>query len=638
MGLHVVTYRIEAQDRVTGTLSKIATTNKGVQASVEGITDKFNKMVSPVRNLQTHSRFLPGIFSKISSSFSGLTNRIAAAPSRISGFFSYMKNSLGNLGSLLVATFSIQAVGAFFSKSTKLAVDLNESMNKSRVVFGDFFSDIEAYASKADKLSGFSKNAALSYASSFGSMFKELGIHGKQLTTLSEGAVRLASDLASFNNLDPGQAFEALFSGIKGETEVLASNFGIVIDEMMIKKKAIDMGLVSKKQASSTLTKDIKVMAAYQLVLDKTKDAQGDFGRTADQAANKERILKASVENRMASLGKVFLPLYDKMLSKLQKFTDWVSKNQDQIITWVGRGLKIAVVFIAISTAISFVTKAIQIARIATVAFNFVANLNPFAWIPLAIAAIVMLVAYFIKNWDKLRGSFIKWGTFILKWALRLNPLFWIAKAVKWILNKLGELFPGIKERLGAAFSWVVEKVLQLGQILWKYSPWNLIITGLDYIFPGLKEKLSKIFDWIIDKIVSFISWFKKSALGQIISNVFDLKWDAASPKKTKQTKTKKTNAPEANSEANPYGDTASILASVKGKKDKPGDLGGSVNSMANGDGVSGGGNIKHINITIGKLIEKFVIETSNLGMSQSQVKDTITRTLLSAVNDVNYG
>ena len=639
MSLHVVTYRIEGDDRVSAVLQKISSVNTSVKAGVESIKDKLMAAVAPVSNLKARFNALPPVIDKIRAANDKFTNGIKNIPSKIKGSFDWMRRTLGDFGAFITAQFATSAIIGFFGKAKSLAVDLNESINKGRVVFGDFFNDIERYATNADKLSGFSKNAALSYASSFGSMFKELGIHGKDLATLSEGAVRLASDLASFNNLDPGQAFEALFSGIKGETEVLASNFGIVIDEMMVKKKAIDMGLVSKKEAGSALTKEMKVMASYQLVLEKARDAQGDFNRTSDQAANKERILKASVENRLASLGTLFLPLYDKMLTKLQTFMDWVSKNQDQIISWVTKGLKMAAVFLAISTAISVVSRVVTIAKFAMMAFNFVANLNPFAWIPLAIAAVVMLVAYIIKNWDRLRGSFIKWGTFLLKWAVKLNPLSWIANAVKWILNKLEQLFPGIKDRLSVAFTWIIDRLLTLGRLIWKYSPWNLILTGLDYIFPGLKEKLGKVLDWVIDKILAFISWFKKSALGQIISNVFDLKWNSEKPKS--KTESKKKVAIAATNETDPYGSTKDILASVgDGSKGagsaKRGDLGGSVNNIS--DGVSGGGNLKNINIKIDKLIEKFIIETSNIGMSQQQIQQAVTRTLLSAVNDVNYG
>jgi uncharacterized membrane protein YgcG len=325
------------------------------------------------------------------------------------------------------------------------------------------------------------------------------------------------------------------------------------------------------------------------------------------------------------------------MLTKLQLFVDWVSKNQAQIITWVVRGLKMASVFIAVSSAISVVSKVITIAKFAMIAFNLVAMTNPFAWIPLAIAAVVMLVAYIIKNWDTVKVYLVKWGSWLGKWIVKISPITYIIKFYKWLFNKLDSLFPGIKERLGVAFTWVLDKILTLGRLIWKYSPWNLILTGLDYIFPGLKEKLGKVMDWVIDKILSFINWFKQSALGQIISNVFDLQWNSKKPKAKTEPK-KKTAIPVATNDTDPYGATKDVLASVAGGKGvKQGDLGGSVNSMSSGDGVSGGGNIKNIHINIGKLIEKFVIETSNLGMSQQQVQAAVTRTLLSAVNDVNY-
>lgn len=611
------------------------------QVSFSKLTDKsriaVDKIVSGFKTIPGHTR---QVFNKVDDQITRLNNKINQIPKKIGGAWTRVRNILGDYGAFMSVERATTAMVDIFKLSTGLARDLNETMNKSKVVFGEYTAQIEQFGLKADKIAGLSKNAAMGQAAAFGSMFKELGFGGKQLADLSEGAVRLASDLASFNNLDPQQSFEALFSGVKGETEVLASNFGIVLDEMMVKKKALEMGLVTPKQAKGTLSKEIKVIATYQAILDKTKDAQGDFAKTSLDAANAERILQASVENRMATLGKMFLPIYNKVLNKLIEFTDWVSRNETQIKRWSVIGLKVGGIILGIVTAINMYKKAITVAKFATAAFNFVASMNPFGWVVLAVAAVVGAIVLIVRNWDNLKGYMIKWGTWALKWALKLNPITWILKFWNWVLGLLDSVFPGIKDRLAGLLSWVGDLFMKYAKFLWKISPWRLLLDGLDYIFPGLKEKLTKVFDWIIDKILQFINWFKKSALGQIISNVFNLKWDAKVPGTPKNTKEKKGKKPKTEKESDPFsfGGVSNILSGKPGVEDsKKGDLGGAVNDKLSGS-VSGGGGIKNITINIDKLIEKFIIETNNLGMNEGQVKSMVTRTLLSAVNDVNYG
>jgi hypothetical protein len=70
----------------------------------------------------------------------------------------------------------------------------------------------------------------------------------------------------------------------------------------------------------------------------------------------------------------------------------------------------------------------------------------------------------------------------------------------------------------------------------------------------------------------------------------------------------------------------------------KPGDL-GLASKMTGGSagGVSGGANIKHINITINKLVEQISVHQNNIKDSSSEIKRHIEEALLSAVNDVNY-
>ena len=198
-----------------------------------------------------------------------------------------------------------QAVGDFIGDSIKAASDLNESTSKSQVIFGDAAKAVSDFAETADKSLGLSKAAALDAAASFGNLFLGTGQSQAKAAELSKTLVTLAGDLASFNNLDPTDTLQKLRSGLTGEAEPLRA-VGVFLTEAKVKAKAMELGLAD---AHGELSEGAKVMARYQIILDETKSAQGDFARTADGVANSQRSLNAEIENTKAALGEKILPL-----------------------------------------------------------------------------------------------------------------------------------------------------------------------------------------------------------------------------------------------------------------------------------------------------------------------------------------
>lgn len=198
-------------------------------------------------------------------------------------------------------TLPLLAVGA---ASIKMASDLNESMNKVDVVFGDSAGVVRDFSKTSAKSLGMSQNAALTAMGTFGNLFTSMGMGKDKAADMSTNLTQLAADLASFNNLDPSEVFQKLQSGMVGETEPLRA-LGINLMESTVKAKAMEMGL---GDASGALTDQEKILARYAIIMDQTKNAQGDFARTSDGMANSARILKAEFENTLATFGQTLLP------------------------------------------------------------------------------------------------------------------------------------------------------------------------------------------------------------------------------------------------------------------------------------------------------------------------------------------
>jgi hypothetical protein len=80
---------------------------------------------------------------------------------------------------------------------------------------------------------------------------------------------------------------------LRGEAEPIRK-FGVLLNDSTIKAKAMEMGLYD---GTGALDLQAKSLAAYEVILDQTKDAQGDFARTSDGLAGQQKILTAQLEN-----------------------------------------------------------------------------------------------------------------------------------------------------------------------------------------------------------------------------------------------------------------------------------------------------------------------------------------------------
>jgi phage-related minor tail protein len=258
-------------------------------------------------------------------------------------------------GAVMTAAVTAPLV-AIGLKSIEAASNLAESMNKVDVVFGKNAETIKTWADGAAKALGQSEQQALEAAGTFGNLFTAMGIGSDQSTKMSTSIVELASDLASFNNIDPTVALEKLRAGLVGETEPLRT-LGVNLSAAAVEAKAMEMGLVG---ANGELTAAAKAQAAYALILEQTKTAQGDFSRTSEGLANSTRIMKAELADAAANLGTMLLPIALKIVnvitSWIEKFQALSPETQKIILIVAGLAAAIGPVLVVAGTLISSVT------------------------------------------------------------------------------------------------------------------------------------------------------------------------------------------------------------------------------------------------------------------------------------------
>lgn len=218
------------------------------------------------------------------------------------GFLGSMKGLAVGVGAAFAATGAIKFIGS----SIGLAGDLNETVSKTNVVFGDAAKAVLDFASQGAEALGQTKQQALDAASTFGVFGKAAGLQGPALSGFSTRLTSLATDLASFHNADPSETITALGAALRGESEPIR-RFGVLLDDASLRQEALRQGLI--KSTKEALTPQQKTLAAYNLILKQTADAQGDFQRTSDGLANQQRIAAARWTDLKTKIGSVFLPV-----------------------------------------------------------------------------------------------------------------------------------------------------------------------------------------------------------------------------------------------------------------------------------------------------------------------------------------
>ena len=318
------------------------------------------------------------------------------------------KASLAIRKAAVPAGLALAAMGAAAYDAVQKAGDLAETQSKVGVIFGDASKEIEKWSKNAPKALGQTQQAALDAASTMATFGKAAGLTGKDLVAFSTDLTGLSSDLASFYNTDPAAAAEAIGAALRGEAEPIRK-YGILLNDATLKSEALKLGLI--KTTKDALTPQTKALAAQAAIMRQSADAQGDFARTADGAANQQRILKAQIEQLQTELGTALLPAFQAIVGQLASFAGIVSQNQStvKVLVVAIAGLAAAVVGVnaAMSAfqAISAIVKASTVAwTVAQWALNVAMTANPIGIVVVAIAALVagLILAY--KNSETFRN------------------------------------------------------------------------------------------------------------------------------------------------------------------------------------------------------------------------------------------
>lgn len=228
----------------------------------------------------------------------------------------------------------IGAAGAGMSAPFLFAIsaasDLEETMSKFGVVFGDRAKDVKAWGDELAGQIGRGEKDVAGFLAANQDLFVPLGFDPTQAESLSKQLVGLTYDLASFNNIADADVQRDLQAALTGSGEVM-KKYGVIVSEAAVKQEMINQGLDPKKA-----TEQQKVQARLAIIMRGTTAAQGDALRTAGGFANQMKGLKGSLSDVAAEIGSAILPYVTKFVSVARKAIktarEWIKDNHGLIV------------------------------------------------------------------------------------------------------------------------------------------------------------------------------------------------------------------------------------------------------------------------------------------------------------------
>lgn len=350
-------------------------------------------------------------------------------------------------------------------KATQMATDAQEIYNKFDVVFGDVSKSAESVATDLVDNFGLAESKAKDLLSATGDMLTGFGMSGEMALDLAEKSNKLAVDLASFTNIQGGaeRASKALTKALLGERESV-KELGIAILEEDVKAK------IEAMKASGEFTNEterqMKALATYEIAVEQSKNAIGDFARTQDSLANQQRVLKQRTVELVESFGELFIPMMQQVvqfiLPMVKSLKDWIQENQ-KLATVITVAATALAGFVAtaglLGLAAPVIVKGLAMMKVAVIgvgkAFTFLAA-HPVVAVFTAVAAVIILLVNRFKTLASELGGFSKAWEFIM---LKIKKDFWgVMETIVEGINKVAQYIPGLSSMVGDSLDFINDK------------------------------------------------------------------------------------------------------------------------------------------------------------------------------------
>lgn len=383
----------------------------------------------------------------------GIRNRVAAGAKAVQADLNKLSGALRKHGQSIMRLGGAVAtsMAAPLALAIRAASEMEETMGKFSVVFGDAAKSMRAFAEATASQMGVTEQSMLSMLSSMQDLLVPMGVMDDKAQDMSKELSKLAIDLASFNNMSPKKTFEDLMAAMTGSGEVM-KKYGVILSQSAVNQELLNTSIDPK-----TATEAQKAFARMTIIMRGTTAAQGDAIRTSGSFANRMKAFGAILLDVTAALGKPLLEPLAHLLGYLNSGVSYVKsfvKENQEMVRVLGVGM---VAVGGIGVALVGAGAALQVAGMG---FGVVAGaigllMNP---IVLAIAGIGTLGVAFVQMTDL--GE----------------------QMIEALQERFGPLVETVKKSVTA-----IGKALQAGDIK---SAWGILVSTLELMWLDMSDGL----------------------------------------------------------------------------------------------------------------------------------------------------
>ncbi|PCE13986.1 hypothetical protein AUC47_04885 [Microbacterium sp. SZ1] len=324
-----------------------------------------------------------------------------------------LETTMKRLGETVV----LQRIGSELVGLANQAVDAasraEQAAGAVQSVFGSLADEVEANAARAAEAVGLSASQYNELASVLGAQLRNLGTPVDELAGQTDNLIALGSDLAATFGGTTADAVSALSALFRGERDPI-ERYGVSIKQATVDAYLAANGLDDLEGSARTAAESQATMA---LLLEQTAAAQGQFNRETDTYAVSQQIANAKIDDAMATLGEVFLPIMSQGAQLLSEFAGFAAENAElvQILAIVIGGFTAAILLMNLAMLANPMTLII-------------------AGIMVAISLLVAGIYWLAQNWDDVWSNISDtWNGFVGMINDGIDGIIgWIQDAIGW--------------------------------------------------------------------------------------------------------------------------------------------------------------------------------------------------------------
>ncbi len=268
------------------------------------------------KNLKTYKNTLSGMSTD--------ANRSSASLKGLGASFGIVNKAV-SIGGLL-------AFSKTLSSSISNAMDMIETANLFSVSLGNMEDQALETVDALNEAFGLDTTNLKDQIGTYSLLARSMGATDKQAETLATNTAKLALDLSSLTNVPINQVMADLKSGLIGQSETVYK-YGIDVTEASLKQEALNQGITTSVR---NMSQGQKLLLRYNVMLNQTGLAQGDFAKTIESPANQLRVLQARITTLSRAIGSIFLPMLASILPYLNAFVIILTRVANSIAQFFG--------------------------------------------------------------------------------------------------------------------------------------------------------------------------------------------------------------------------------------------------------------------------------------------------------------